>query len=117
MTKPRRKLSSTAASKREYANTPDELVEAVLERQAETEPAPPPEAPRVKMTISIDSDLLRELRVMASTLPPALFPSISGAIVEATRELVERMRHEHNEGEPFTSETAPKVRTGRRPGT
>jgi len=74
-----------------------------------------PTARRVKMTISIDADLLRELRVMASVLPPAVFPSISGAIVVATREAVERLREEHNEGEAFTSETPPKVRTGKRP--
>ena len=67
-------------------------------------------------TISIDADLIHELRVIASALPPAIFSSISGAIVEATRELVERMRREYNDGEPFTSETAPKVRTGRRQG-
>lgn len=116
MSKPRKKLSA-AATPREMASTPAELEAAVLaRREQQAEPTPQPEAPRVKMTISIDSDLLRELRVMASTLPPALFPSISGAIVEATRELVERMRREHNEGDPFTSETAPKVRTGRRPG-
>ena len=71
---------------------------------------------RVKMTISIDENLLRELRVIASTLPPAVFPSISGAIVEATQRAVEELREAHNEGAPFTSDTPPKVRTGRRPG-
>jgi hypothetical protein len=116
MAKQRRSLVQ-AATPREMAATPAELEAAVLaRREQQAEPAPMPEAPRVKMTISIDSDLLRELRVMASTLPPALFPSISGAIVEATRDLVDRMRLEHNDGAPFTSDTKPKVRTGRRPG-
>lgn len=71
---------------------------------------------RVKMTLSVPEDLLRELRVIASTLPPAVFPSISGAIVEATQKAVEELREAHNEGEPFTSDTKPVVRTGRRPG-
>jgi len=70
---------------------------------------------KVKMTLSMDAALLRELRVMASTLPPALFPSISGVIIEATRKSVERLRRRHNDGEPFTSDTKPIVRTGRRP--
>ena len=75
------------------------------------------EKPRhVKMTLSVPEDLLLELRVIASTLPPALFPSISGAIVEATQRAVEELREQHNEGEPFTSDTKPVVRTGRRPG-
>ena len=69
---------------------------------------------KVKMTISMDASLLHELRVIASTLPPAAFPSISGAIVEATQRAVEELREAHNDGEPFTSDTKPKVRTGRR---
>jgi hypothetical protein len=40
-------------------------------------------------------------------LPPALFPAGSGAIVAATREGVQRLREEHNGGEPFTSDTKP----------
>ena len=71
---------------------------------------------KVKMTISMDAALLHELRVIASKLPPALFPSISGAIVEATRKTVERLRKQHNNGKPFTSDTKPVVRTGRRAG-
>jgi len=71
---------------------------------------------KVKMTISMDAALLHELRVIASKLPPALFPSISGVIIEATRKTVERLRKQHNDGNPFTSDTKPVVRTGRRPG-
>ena len=72
---------------------------------------------RVKMTISMDADLLHELRVMASELPAKDFPSISGFIVGATLEAVERVREERNEGKPFESDEPPKVRTGRRPGS
>lgn len=70
-----------------------------------------------KITISIESELIQELRVMASVLPPVLFPSISGAIVDATRQLIQKMRRDHNGGNPFTSESTPIVRTGRRSGS
>lgn len=114
MAKQRRSIAQ-ANTPREVASTPAEIEAAVLARhEQQGKPTHALEAPRVKMTISIDADLLRELRVMASTLPPVLFPSISGAIVEATRDLVERMRRDHNEGAPFTSDTPPKLRIGRR---
>ena len=70
-----------------------------------------------KMTISIPTDLLDELRVMTAELPGKVMPSISGLIVDSTRAVVEVMREEYNEGKPFTSSHPVKVKPGRRAGS
>ena len=76
-----------------------------------------PPAPTKRMTISMPADLLEELRVMATELPPKQMPSISGFIVQTVRAAVEQARNDLNDGQPFESGETIKPRTGRRPGS
>ena len=89
------------------------LVAATEAAEASQKPAP---VVTKKMTISMPTDLLEELRVMATELPPKQMPSISGFIVQTVRAAVEQARNDLNDGQPFESDEPVKPRTGRRPG-
>ena len=104
--KKRKGLGSASAPppRREYANTPDELVEAV---QAAREATPKPveqSRPKAKITISIDAELADELKAAGDQLGRKAFPSASALAEQGIRSELEKLRAAQNGGDPFKAD-------------
>jgi len=109
--KPRRSLLS-------MADTPAELEAAVEARRGEAaEPAQPKKQPnRKKLTLDIEADLIREVRVACVELPPKLTGGgPSGFVSRAVEAYLASLRSKYNDGEPFASDEEPRIPRGPRP--
>ena len=92
---------SKPTPRREYADTPEELVAEIEARQADDQEQAPAR-PKAKITISIDADLADELKAAGDTLGRRAFPSASALAERGIRTELEKLRDEHNAGEPFS---------------
>jgi len=86
--------ASTPPRRREYADTPAELVEAVDAARGDARP-------KAKITVSIDAELADELKAAGDTHTRKQFPSVSALAERGIRAGLERLRADHNQGDPF----------------
>ena len=117
----KRKSLSALAAPKESANTPEELeasVRAARSPDPEPQPAKPKKQPnRKKLTLDIDGDLIREVRVACMELPPKLTGGgPSGFVSRAVEKYLAELREEHNQGEAFESDEEPRIPRGPKRG-
>ena len=70
-----------------------------------------------ELTLDIDGDLIREVRVACMELPPKLTGGgPSGFVSRAVERYLAELRKQHNRGKPFESDEDPRIPRGPKPG-
>ena len=106
---------AAVATPKGSAPPPEDLEAAVRAKRAEPEPAAKPKRQpnRKKLTLDIDGELIREVRVACMELPPKLTGGgPSGFVSRAVEKYLAELRENHNQGERFESDEEPQIPRG-----